>query len=150
MSATTKMFTVKALTEMPFISDDRHKALVKEVEDFQKCIQGNLGRLLALCDVTAHSGHIVAPDLCAPLGKDILDRVMEDLVGLLLKGMPVSGKTNCWSVGGLGSRWIDMDASKYGVDYIRCAFYSKKNYPADKKWPADQPYIIQVQVEKEV
>jgi hypothetical protein len=119
----------------------------KELEDFTKCVKGNPSRFMALCNMTVICGSELEAFCCKPVDKDILRRILRDAGEMIIYGnMKVNGKVNNWSNGNIGSRWFDMDAKKYGVNYIRGAFYSKKHYKSE--WKCDTPYAINIIVEK--
>jgi len=84
---------------------------------------------------------------CVRVSNEKLKQIMMEAVHLLSSGrMKLNGETNNWSVGNMGSVWCDMDAKKFGVTYIRIAFYSKSSYPGTWKFP--KPYIVDISVEK--
>jgi hypothetical protein len=143
-------YTAKYLTESPFLSDDKVAVMRKETADFQKCVLGNFARLVSLCDIGAVCGSDLDPESCVPIEATVLRRIVQDFAKEVLAGMPSRDKKDTpylsWNTGGLGSRWVDMDASKYGIDYIRAAFYSKKHMEGD--WPWDTPYMIRITCEK--
>jgi len=123
--------------------------LRKELKDYQNCVQGNPRMVLAITEVSIVSGHMLEPEMCAPIDRNLLRQIMHDAVMMIVLGMKVNGKPNSWSCGFLGSRWFDMDAEAYGLDYIRCAFYSRKHYQkSDGAWKCDKPYMLQITAEK--
>ncbi len=125
---------------------DTSDARREELINFQKCVKGNLPRLLALTDIGICCGSAVDSDLCVAIPKPVLGRVIHDAVKLMVTGMKVCGGVNNWSSGCFGSRWFDMDASEYGLDHIRAAFYSKKH--SSGEWTWDKPYAIRIIAEK--
>jgi len=135
-----------ASNELPFKTDNQIAVLRKEIEDYQKCILGNYDRLMALTELSATCGSYLDSESCASVPKPVLKEVLIKVMRLLLNGMEVKGGYGNWSCGGFGSRWIDLDAKEFGLDHIRCAFYSKKNYQG--VWKHDKPYVIDVVVEK--
>jgi hypothetical protein len=135
-----------ASNESPFKTDNQIEVLRKEIQDYQKCILGNHDRMVALTHIFGASGHTLDPESCSEVPRDLVKTIMRDLVSRLLAGMEVKGGYGNWSCGGFGSRWIDLDAKDYGLDHIRCAFYSKKHYQG--VWKHDKPYVIDVVVEK--
>ena len=139
-------YSVRASNADPFKSDDEVKVLRKEVADYQKCVRGNPDRLMAITSIIARSGHTVDAECCAPVTTAVLQSIGQHLCELLLRGLPINGKTDGWSIGCFGSRWIDLDTQEDGVDYIRCAFYSKKHYKGE--WKHEKPYAIIITVEK--
>jgi hypothetical protein len=125
---------------------DYHKTITDELKQFVKCIHQNHPRLMALCSVAAIDGYSIS-ESCEKLPKGKLSEVLHDFVDLLLHSQfKFNGKTEDWSIGFMGSRWLDMKAEPYDVDYIRAAFYSKKTYKGE--WKSDKPYRIQITVEK--
>ena len=142
MSYSVKSFTATETQAMFDSSDAKRDELIA----YQKCVLGNNpGRLDALTKFYCVDGSKLDPECCVPVPKYLKDAIMKEVVQKILVGMKVNGKPGNWSCGELGSRWFDIDADKYGVDYIRVAFYSKKG---DAKWDEDKPYLIVVTVEK--
>jgi hypothetical protein len=121
-------------------------ARLEELKNYQKCVKGNLSRLLALTDIRIGCGSRFDPHLCDVIPKEVLMCIMNDAVQLLVTGIEFNGKMNDWKNGCFGSRWFDMDASKYGLDYIRAAFYSKKHNSGE--WRSEEPYAIRITAEK--
>ena len=93
----------------------------------------------------AIDGSALDPEVCVEVGRYTLRAIMTDFVKIALNQPSINGETNNWSTGGFGSIWMDMDAEKYGLDYIRVAFYSKK---FSSEWNYDKPYLIQITCEK--
>jgi len=147
MSATIKSISVAEEAEMfgPG-ANERLAVLRKELADWQKCVKGEYFRLCGLTQICAIDGHRLDAGNCAPIEKALLKRVMADFVSIVLEGRPITGGQGNWSCGFMGSRWLDMDASKYDLDYIRVAFYSRKHFKDN--WTCDKPYIIQITCEK--
>jgi hypothetical protein len=139
-------FTVT--TGNPFVSEERFQALKKELDDFQKCVTGHHSRLDALCDFTVADGFKLDPQSCQPATAEQLTQAAYKVMDNVFKGASINGKANGWSTGGMGSRWMDLNAADFGLDYVRAAFYSKKSYPAGKRWPSEKPYLIQITCEK--
>ncbi len=135
-------FTDAELLDTMDGADARRKELVA----FQACVKHNPGRLRALTTVKIMSGHTMDAESCVPVRKEILRQILHDAAMMVLAGMRVDGTANNWSNGGFGSRWFDMDAERYGIDFIRAAFYSKKTYGAE--WKYDTPYVIMITAEK--
>jgi hypothetical protein len=134
-----------------FFSDaaqQKSKERGDELEQFLKCVKGNPRRFFALCAFGHADGADLDPGCCAPIndGK-LVQHVLYDALHIIISDRPVNGKEGNWSNGFMGSRWLDMDAKKYGLDYIRLAFYSKKNYQG-KTWRHEKPYAISVTMEK--
>jgi hypothetical protein len=120
----------------------------QELLDFTKCIAGSPERLNALCHLFAIDGAGVDPVSCQKVSKDTLREVLAAAAHRLLSGqMKVNGKKDNWNNGCFGSRWFDMDAERFGVDYVRAAFYSKKHYKGGE-WKHPKPYAIEIMVEK--
>lgn len=140
-----KELTPKEVDEM--LDENLNKKREEELKNFTKCVAFNYERLNALCDISAiDAGGF--EECCQPVGKELCRTILRDAVELLLDGsMKVNGKKNNWSNGCFGSRWFDMDAKKYGVDYIRGAFYSKTHYKGGE-WKEKKPYAIQIMIEK--
>ena len=136
-----KGYEVKAMDSLPDV-----EPLRKELAAFQKCVEGDGWRLLSLCEVSAISGYALDPESCAPIDPKVLKAVAGAAFKKVAEGMEVNGKFGQWSCGFLGSRWFDLKAEDFGLDYVRCAFYSKKHYTG--KWECDKPYMIQITAEK--
>ena len=118
----------------------------QELIDFQKRVKGNPHELDKITYYGFNCGSKIEPSLCEPIDKSTMRDICVDSGRMILKGMKVNGEEGQWSNGFMGSRWFDMDAKKYGCDYIRVAFYSKKFYPG--KWSGDKPYRIIITAEK--
>lgn len=129
------------------VSNEKADEREKMLENLVKITKNNIGLLDALCEISVVDGAKVDSECCQPVDKNLLVIIMNDAVALLTSGkMKVNGKLNNWNNGCFGSIWFDLDASKYGVDYIRCAFYSKKDYKGN--WKCSKNYRIQIMVEK--
>ena len=129
-----------------FASDDKVKKITKELETFLKCCKSNpdfLDRNLALYVL---DGGNLDPHCCKVIDTDVKSKVAQDFFKLLLAGQKINGKDENWCVGWMGSRWCDMKAERYGLDYIRCAFYTKSSYEGE--WKHSKPYVIQITAEK--
>lgn len=155
MTSTTasSIYSVSVPTEsettdaLGWIKDDHAKALTKELKDYLKCVKGNASRFLAITDFGAICGSSLDPSCCKPVPPHIIQEVLRDFVQMVYEGgFKINGKPNDWSVGFLGNRWLDMNAESYGVDYIRVAFMSKKNYKG--VWNSDKPYHVTITIEK--
>ena len=118
----------------------------KELEVWTKIVKGSPERFFAATTVSPVSGHRADPGSCGEVSDDALRRISMDFVRLCIIGTQVNGKTNNWTNGCWGSRWMDMNPKKYGVDYIRAAFYSKKNFKGE--WKGDKPFLVQIMIEK--
>ncbi len=137
--------------EDPFISDETADIRKKDMEDWNRCIKQNLGRLHALTEISYRCGGDMDPGSCMPVPKDKLKALMDDyILPRILSGeMKVNGEVENWSNGCFGSRWADFKARPHGLDFIRAAFYSKKcDAPPGKKWKPTKPYCIIVTFEK--
>jgi len=148
ISGSTMSYTSKAL------SSEEVKAMfdTKKVADRKKVLQtfAKLAKskrwLIENCDLGAISGHKISPDWCVEVPTLLMLAIMHDFVDICVAGTKVNGKTNNWSNGGFGSQWMDMDASKYGLDYIRCAFYAKET---TAEWGlTEKPYMVRITIEK--
>ena len=116
-----------------------------ELINFTKCVAHNPDRFKALCSLRAIDASKI-DKCCKPISEALIKDILADAYELLLSGeMKVNGKVNNWNNGGFGSRWFDMDAETYGVQYIRAAFYSKKYY--SKEWKEQKPYAIELMIE---
>ena len=137
-----------ALNELDnMMSEQRHNQLRKELATYTKCVKGNFMRFLALTDLITYCGSQLDSDSCAPVPQEVLNQVTKDFLDLLIEGdMRIDGKMNNWSCGSFGSRWCDMSAKKYGLSYIRVAFYSRKF----DKLPllVEKPFYISITCEK--
>ena len=129
-------------------AEARNKDLATEMMSFQECVKGNRSRLLALAAITAISGHHLDPESCVPVPQELVQQIGQYAGGMVIKGMERGSGYGQWSCGFMGSRWFDIDPEKFGVDSIRCAFYSKANYKGGV-WPHDEPYSIDITVERE-
>jgi hypothetical protein len=135
----------------PIKTDKQITGLRKEMEDYAKCMKGNQERIKALTFIGVCAGHWIDPEVCDVVPKETMIKIANDLAYRIYMGTNVNGTLNNWNVGFMGSRWLDMDGEIYGVDSIRASFYSKKHYGmrSNEKWPYDEPYAIQIMVEKE-
>jgi hypothetical protein len=136
-TSAAEMFPANALLE----------EMRKEMRDYQKCVAGKPALILALTDISSICGSALDPESCAPIPREVLKEVLRHAVFRILDGvMEVRGGMGHWSMGGFGSRWIDLDASQWGLDYVRCAFFSKKFHKGE--WKCDKPYQLQITCEK--
>jgi hypothetical protein len=150
---TTATFSVSVPVEsathdaLGWIKPDFAENLTKELKAFLKCVKGDPRRFLALTECGAICGSKLDSDSCKPVDRQVLNSVMIDFIHLVVGGgFKVNGKSGDWSVGFMGSRWLDMNAADYDVDYVRVAFYSKKYY--NGVWPHEKPYHITITIEK--
>jgi len=134
-------FTIELPTEIPDV-----EPLRKELAAFQKCVQGNPERLNALCAVMAVCGSDKDSTFCKPTTEQQRRKAAMKIVSNIINGAELNGEDDNWSVGFLGSRWMDTAAAPFGLDYVRAAFYSKKTYRGE--WLFEEPYAIQVMCEK--
>lgn len=116
-----------------------------ELTAYQKCVKGDMGRIVALTYISGVDGASLDPESCTPISKSLIQAICHDVVLRVAAGMKVNGTPDNWNCGFLGSRWFDIDGDKYGVDYIRAAFYSRKS---SKNWQSPKPYAIIVTIEK--
>lgn len=133
------------LTSFDMFNDEHIEVLRKELKDFQKCALRNPQRLEALCDFVVVDGSKIDSELCKPVSENCKRGAAEEAFYKIVTGMPIDGKKGNWSCGFMGSRWFDLDAEEYGVDYIRCAFYSKKHYQGT--WKYAKPYVLAITIE---
>jgi hypothetical protein len=117
----------------------------KDLENYVKCVAGSVEMLSGLTNISAIDGVALDPYACKVVGRDVLRAVMDEFVMIATNKPKINGKMNNWSTGGFGSIWMDMDAKKFGIDYIRVAFYSKK---FQDEWEHNKPYSIQITCEK--
>lgn len=141
-----------------FLEKDKVNALRTELENYLKCVKGNYDRLLALTSISSIDAYGLNQKCCDRIpnwrikdkdGKCVGGVSVEtsrEIILRILNGQKVNGKDGEWSCGFLGSRWCDLDASKWGIDYVRCAFYSKKSCKGG--WTLDKPFAIQIICEK--
>jgi hypothetical protein len=130
-----------------WIKPDHAENLTKELKAYLKCVKGDPRRFLALTDYGAICGSKLDSGCCKPVDAQIIQHVLHDFISLVVEGgFKVNGKRGDWSVGFMGSRWLDMNAADYNVTYIRVAFYSKKYY--NGVWPHEKPYNITITIEK--
>jgi hypothetical protein len=129
-------------------NEEKSSKQLKELETFLNCCKGNQDFVMNQLNIYTVCGSELDSDVCVPVPRALRSEIAQDLYGLLIKGQKVNGKPNHWSNGCFGSRWCDLDAKKYGVTYVRCAFYSKSSYDPKKEWKQDKPFVIQITVEK--
>ena len=142
MSYATKSLSVEEVKAMMDTkkSDERCKVL----KTFSKLATSRRW-LVHNCDIGAISGHSLNSEMCEPVPIPTMRQIMMDFVQLCVDGTKVNGKLNNWNNGCFGSQWLDMDAARYGLDHIRCAFYAKET-SAD--WDKAQPFMVRITVEK--
>jgi hypothetical protein len=146
MSSSYKITTPSTAEMDDMFNETKQNARETELINFTKCVAGKPDLLNALCEIEAIDGGSI-DECCKRVGREKCIQIMRDAFALLVSGkMKVNGKENNWSNGCFGSCWFDMDAEKYGVDYIRGAFYSKKTYAGE--WNTDKHYRIQITIEK--
>lgn len=116
-----------------------------ELRAWQKCVRGNAARLMALTDISVVCGNTRDPESCVPVSQRTLGLIGATLLHRITRGVSLNGKTGNWSCGYMGSRWMDLNAKDYGVDYVRAGFFSRK-FGGTR--PGGKPYAIQVMVEK--
>ena len=139
--------SVISIVNEPDLKYETLEAMRQEVRDYQRCVTKNPARFLALTDCRAVCGSALDSECCAPIPRKVLEQVLQHAVYRILDGdMQIKGGYNNWSVGFMGSRWIDLDASQWGLDYVRCAFYSKKFF--QNEWKGDKPYKLHITCEK--
>ena len=130
-----------------FPKKEKLDTMREEIRNWSKCVKGNHDRFVALTQLQIIDGASMDSESCAPIDRNTLVKILKDSADHFINGnMKVDGKRGNWSVGEMGSRWADFDAEKYGIDYIRAAFYSKKNYKG--VWKSDKPYLIRITAEK--
>jgi len=129
---------------MVFITDEQDNALRTELKNFLKCIKNDAGRFLAICDLDAIDGGRI-DECCEVIEEQLIYRIMRDAIKIIIADKPINGKLGNWNSGCFGSRWLDMDAKPYGLDHIRCAFYSKKY---NSNGCNELPYRIVITCEK--
>ena len=119
-----------------------------ELENFLKVCKGSPKLLNHLCDIVVICGSRMDSESCAPVPKRIQYDAATECVKRIVEGCEVNGEDGNFSNGCFGSRWMDLDkwAKKNGIDYCRCAFFSKKFH--EGVWKSDKQYMIQIQVEK--
>jgi hypothetical protein len=133
------------MTELNEMFDTKKAADRKKVlQTFAKLAKSKRW-LIENCDLGAVSGHKISPELCVEVPYLLILAIMHDFVDICVAGTKVNGKTNNWSDGSFGSQWMDMDAGKYGLDYIRCAFYAKET---SAEWDMEKPYMVRLTIEK--
>jgi len=140
------MNSVKVVSEDtdPFISNNKYTELRQELSNFLKCIEGKPAMFLAICEYNAVDGGRI-DESCKVLDKKLIYTIMRDAIYEITANKPVDGKEGNWNCGMFGSRWMDIDAQKYNIDYISCAFYSRKH---NKQECGGKPYCIQITCEK--
>ncbi len=153
MTTTTSPYTVSVPVEsdtndaLGWIKPEHADNLKKELKDFLKCVQGDASRFLALTDYGAICGSHLDSQCCKPVAGEIIQQILRDFIFMVVRGgFKINGKPGDWSVGFMGSRWLDMNARTYNVDYVRVAFYSKKHYKG--VWSHEKPYHITITIEK--
>ena len=141
-----------------FLEQDAINTLQKELENYLKCVKGNTDRMFALTDIMSVDASKDNAWCCETIPNwRITDNngkcvggvgvsVMKEIIRKMNDGQKVNGKDGQWSCGFMGSRWCDLDAEKYGLDYVRCAFYSKKTFKGE--WRHNEPYAIIITCEK--
>jgi hypothetical protein len=150
MSAT--VLTGDALLKRMSAAEASHEKRSQEVRVLQEVVKGDLLRLSKMIDISVVCGSKVDSESCARLPKAKLEEVLRSFVKMILEGIPHADdvpeeqryETPCWCIGGLGSRWIDLDAKSFGLDFVRAAFYSK----AEVEGKTKKPYLIQIMCEK--
>lgn len=132
-----------------------HARRSQEMRVVQNLIKGDLATMRRLISVSSVCGSAMDSESCARIPKSKLQEVLLDFIDMLMIGIPhaddfkpdeLDGMDKLppmWMCGGLGSRWIDLDARKYGLDFVRVAFYSKAEQPK-----LDKPYALQIMCEK--
>lgn len=138
--------TMQSIDYNPFLSQDSLARNTREVELFARKVSSGFGGI----KVGVQCGSRLDSTYCQPINKEKLQQIMRDFVKMITsKYVPVNGETvekNKWCIGTFGSIWLDMDAKKYDVDYIRCALSIKS---LQSKWThGDIPYVILITVEK--
>jgi hypothetical protein len=126
-------------------NEEKSNKKQKELETFLKCCKGNPAFVQGKVAVFIQDGGNLDPDVCEKIPTDVKQKVGNALVALLLKGQKVNGKQDNWCNGSFGSRWCDMDASKWNLDYVRCSFHSKAS---EENWPHPKPYAVVITCEK--
>ena len=137
-------------SEMFGESDAKIEALTSELKNYLKCVKGDAPRFMALTEFGLMDGGKMDPECCAEItDKSVINRVMRDTILQVIADKPVDGKEGNWSCGCFGSRWMDLNAEKYGLDYVRVAFYSKKHYKGSDGWPHEgKHYAVIITAEK--
>ena len=141
-------YSVTANPAMP--AENKIEEMRQELTNFLACVKGNKARLGALTAVEVVDGYSLDNMSCAPLDEATLRIVGAGAVGFLLAGLKADGSRGAWSVGSMGSRWLDMNVTtSEGVklDYCRIHFYSRK-HNGTKAWPTDKPYMVRIIAEK--
>ena len=133
---------------MNFTTEEKNDELRNELKNFIKCIKGNPGMFLGICEYGGIDGHSLDPGCCVAIDEKLIYTILRDAISIITGNRPIDGKEGNWSCGCFGSRWLDIDAKPYGVDYIRCAFYSRKTHKTEK-WKSEKPYVINITIEKE-
>ena len=150
-NAQSKMASAYTLSEgapAALFNDELIEQLRTELGNFQKLVTGKRDMLLALCDIGGVDGHQLDSSSCAPISDHTIQAVLQHVVQIIVNGAKLNGKPKGWSVGFMGSRWMDIPAEPFGLDYIRVAFYSKKHYKGDDGWDCPKPYLMRVTCEK--
>ena len=129
-----------------FISDNKHKVLMDELTIYQKVVKYNPQMFYKITTASFVCGSDIDPESCSPITEEIKNSIIRYVFSKILDGMKINGEFENWSCGFLGSRWFDIDASKFGISYIRVAFYSKKYNP--QSVIGDKPFFITITAEK--
>ena len=112
--------------------EEQHDGKRTELENYLKVIKNNPQRLWAITSLGINKDSAIVDEVISTYVKIINH-------GLILSGIAkINGEKGNWSVGDLGSRWLDWD-SPDGKTTCRVAFYSKK-YSED--WEHDKPYAL--------
>jgi len=142
-------YTATANPAMP--AENKIEAMRQELTNYLACVKNNKARMGALTHLEVVDGYALDNMSCAPLDEATLRIVGSGAIGFILAGLKADGSRGAWSVGGMGSRWLDMNVrTSEGVklDYCRIHFYSKKHNNAKNAWPTDKPYMIRIVAEK--
>jgi len=130
-----------------FISDDKHKAFKDELSTYLNVVKDNPMMFSKITDFYFVCGSNLEPDCCSPIDEKTKSAIIPDVVFKIVSGMKIDGEFENWSCGFMGSRWFDMDAKKYGISYIRVAFYSKKLNGSQRNG-GNKPFSIVITAEK--
>jgi hypothetical protein len=140
-----KSYSADELENM-FLSDEKIELVTKKVKTYQKLCKNDANTLIRITDIGIVSGHKLDPECCAEIDDFTLRNILLDAISAITNTMPVKGGNyKKWNIGGMGSIWFDLDASIYGLDYIRCAFYMKEE---GKPWNKEKNYVLRVTAEK--
>ena len=129
-----------------FEGGERIDEMTKELATLLKVVKSSPDRLSQLVNIRSVCGSRLDPESCVPIPPGTLLEITAECATDMMRGMKVGDKDGQWHVGGLGSRWYDIDPHPYRLDYIRCAFYSKRFY--SHAWTFKTPYVIQITCEK--